>query len=160
MTFLQENYTAPAQTGNYLKFKDWTIKFRILSDAITWWLDRDDKKPIRTKDKPESSIDPTRPAKHFRAFAVYNYDDKAIQICEVTQRSIQQAIMTLYKDEDFGDPKGYDIKVTRTWKELDTKYQVMWLNKSDQAPEITQKYLDAWIRLDALFDWWDPFKPF
>lgn len=160
MSFLNEDYTPPAQSGNYLKFKDGTTKFRILSDAITWRLDRDDKKPIRMKEKPELSLDPARPAKHFRAFVVWNYDDKAIQICEITQRSIQQSIMTLYKDEDFGDPKWYDIKITKTGKDLETKYQLMGLNKSDPTPEIMELYFNAWVKLEKLFEWGDPFKSY
>lgn len=160
MAFLTDTYEQPKSSSNYLRFKEWDVKFRILSDAITWWLDWDNNKPIRTKEKPEQSVDASRPAKHFRAFVVWNYDEKKIQICEITQKVLQTAIMWLYKDEDFGDPKWYDLKITKTGKDLDTKYQVKALNKSEPSAEITQAYFDAWVRLDALFQWADPFKSF
>jgi hypothetical protein len=68
--------------------------------------------------------------------------------------------MGYYQDPDFGDPKQYAIKITRTGKDLETKYQVKALSKEPLAPEITQAYLDTPVDLDKLFTNDDPFKAF
>ena len=156
-SFLPTDYESPKGNSNYLKLQDGDTKFRILSDAITGWIDRADKKPIRTKDKPEMSYDPTRPAKHFRAFTVWDFEAKAIKILEITQKAIQNGIMWYYQDPDFGDPKDYPIKITKTGKDLETKYQVKALWKEPLSPEITQARMDTPVNLEKLFDGADPF---
>ena len=53
--------------------------------------------------KPETSYDPTKPAKHFRACVIWNYY-KVITNWEITQWSIRDAI-TAYIKWDRGDPQ-------------------------------------------------------
>lgn len=156
MTFLPENYEQPASWGNYLKFKKGTTRFRIMSDSITGYLDWKDNKPVRTKEK-QSAIDPERKPKHFWAFVVWDCDEKRLKILEVTQKGIQDAILALYKDQDRGDPKGYDIKVTKEGEGMDTKYAVAPWKLELASDEATKAYKDASIYLEALYDGEDPF---
>lgn len=156
-TFLPKDYESPKQSSKYLKLEEWDTKIRIISDAITGWVDWYEKKPVRTKTKPETNVDDAKPAKHFRAFVIWNYNLECLQVVEFTQRSIQNQIMAYYEDEDFGDPKGYDLKINKSGKDLDTKYQIKALGKSEVVPEIMEEYLTAGIDLEQLFEGGDPF---
>lgn len=163
--FLPKGYEPPKSTWNYMKIVDWDNKFRILSNAIVWWEDWEvssdwTRKPVRyTYDKkPETSFDPEKPVKHFWAFIVYNYSDKNIQILEITQKSIQSAITSLYLNEDWGDPKWYDIKINRSWKELKTEYVITPSPSKPLNPEIIKDFESKKINLSALFEWKDPFN--
>lgn len=158
MSFLDESYEAPATGGNYLKFKKGTTKIRILSDSITWRVDWNDNKPVRTKEQ-QKAFDPDRKPRHFRAFVVYDYDDKAIKVCEVTQKAIQNAVLALYKDEDWGDPKQYDLKITKEWDGMETKYTVNPAPAKELDKDIELQYKSLKIDLRELFEWWDPFNP-
>lgn len=88
---------------------------------------------------------------------VYDFSDKKIKIWECTQRSIKQAIEWLVNDEDFGSPLEYPIKITRSGKDLETRYAVKPLGKEILAPEIASAYFDLGINLEKLFQWLDPF---
>lgn len=159
MAFLPNDYEAPEKESNYVKFKDGkTTKFRILSDSITWWVDWKDSKPIRTKTKPIKNVDDKKPAKHFWAFVVWDYESNKCKILEITQATVQSAIMNLYKDSDRWEPTGYDLKVSRKKEWEITKYSVVPSNKSDYTKEMTQAYFDAKIDLDKLFSNEDPFS--
>lgn len=167
MAFLPEDYTLNTSNGgNYLKVQDWeTIKIRILTDSITWWeyfrVNWEKTTPVRQQKPfdtvPNDSKDGAKP-KEFWAFWIYNYEEKRVQIWEVTQGTIKQVIFNLYKDPDFWDPKWYDIKISRTGKWLDTKYNVVPLNKWDFKDKDIIAEAKA-IRLEALYDNDDPFKP-
>ena len=167
MSFLPENYKIPETWSNYLKFvKDWDTKFRIMSDSLVWWLYFDaENKPHRTKEMPsdwkehakinEKSGKQEEP-KQFRAFIVWNFDLKRIQILEITQKTIQNQIMSYYKDADRWDPKDYNLKVSRTGEWFDTEYQVKPLPKSNLWTEETQAFLDAAVKLEKLWTNEDP----
>ena len=168
-TFLPAGYELKEPTtGNYLRIQDGeTIKIRILTNSIVGYeyfrANADGGlKAVRQKEAfnwtPADSKDGRNP-KEFWAFVVYNYNIKAVQIWEVTQNSIKKDIFALYKDVDFGDPKGYDLKISRTGKDLDTTYTIMPLNKTPFEDEEIIKQA-KWVRLEALYDGDDPFKPF
>lgn len=168
-SFLPEGYELKiSEGGNYLKIQDGeTVKIRVLTNSIVGYeyfrvTSDGNSKPVRQQKPfngvPSDSKDWRKP-KEFRAFVVYNYNTESVQIWEVTQQSIKKNLFELYKDADFGDPKWYDIKISRTGKDLDTTYTIMPLNKTPF--EDTEILKQAWgIRLEALFDWDAPFKPF
>lgn len=154
----------PAQTSgwNYTKLKDGDTKLRILTSPIIWYVYFTvDNKPKRSREmfKDTSDIKEKWKVKEFWAFVVWNYTEDKLQVMEVTQNTIKDQIFALAKDEDFGDPKWYDIKINKSWKELDTRYQVKALA---QKPFENEKAIEEArsIRLEALFDWEDPFTPF
>ena len=156
-SFLPDNYEAPASWGNYLKFKKGTTKIRILSSSIQGYLDWKENKPIRTREK-QNAIDPERKPKHFWAFIVWDYEESKLKICEITQKGIQDSIYNLYKDEDWGDPTTYDLKISKEWDGMDTKYAVVASPKKDITEEMEKAYKNANIYLEALFEWDDPFN--
>lgn len=162
-TRLPEDYQ-PSQSWewSYTKLKDWDNKIRILTSPIIWFeYFKADNKPKRSKTmfKDTPDIKEWWKVKEFRAFAIYNYDVEQVQLMEITQNSIKNQIREYSKDEDYWNPKWYDIKINKTGKDLETKYQVKPLPPKPFTNEEAIKEAKA-INLEALFEWDDPFKPF
>lgn len=161
MTRLPENYEPTESNGsNYVKLKDGDTKIRILTSPIVWFeYFTVDNKPKRSKVMFTSTADmkDAGKVKEFRAFAVWNYAEEKVQIMEITQASIKSQIYKLANDEDFGDPKTYDLKINRSGKDLETKYQVIALG---QKPFDNKEAIEEAknINLEALFTWEDPFN--
>jgi len=159
MSFLPEGYEKPKSNSKYLRFEEGDNRFRILSNAITGWIDWDNKQPIRTKDEPKQTIDPSKPAKHFWAFVVWDYREKAIKILEITQSGIQNDIFNYHNDANWGDPKGFDLNVKRKGKDMNTKYSVIPTPPMPLHPEIKKLYSEINIDLNELYRGGDPFNP-
>lgn len=161
MNFLPPNYQAPKPTSGYMKLEEGENRIRILSTAILGWEDWDEKKPIRYRfdDKPESSIDPKKPMKHFWSFIVWNYKAQGIQILHLTQASIRKRLEALSRDSEWGAPYAYDIKIYKTGEGVDTEYTVNPTPHKSLNPEIVEAFKARPIWLEALFDNEDPFAP-
>lgn len=155
--FLPDNYEAPSGNAAYMKLQDGENKVRILSKPIIGWLDWKDKKPFRFKmaNKPDKPME-KGPIKHFWAFLVWNYDDQSIQILEITQQTIQKAIQDYSKNDEWGAPFFYDLKIIRKGKDLDTEYSIMPSPKKDLSEEIKKAALEKPANLEALYDGADP----
>jgi hypothetical protein len=155
--FLPQGYEPPESGGNFMRLQDGENKIRILSKPIVGWLDWKDKKPYRFKmnGKPEKPMD-KNPIKHFWAFIVWNYNDQAIQLLEITQQTIQTAIANLNKDDEWGSPFDYDLKITKKGKDLQTTYSINPSPKRPITDEVKQAALDKPCYLDALFNAADP----
>lgn len=155
--FLPQDYEQPISGGNYMKLQDGENKVRILSKPVVGWVDWKDKQPHRfqMKAKPEKPMG-DKPIKHFWAFLVWNYADSTVQILELTQSTIQKAIGDLSKDEDWGAPFEYDIKITRKGKDLNTEYGVTPSPKKPLTDEMKKSALDKPANLEALFTGSDP----
>lgn len=159
-TFLPSNYSKPKVNSNYLRFEEGENKFRILSDAITGFIDWDksgDKpKPIRTPE-PQPALGENK-VKHFWSFVIWDYKEQKVKILEITQSGIQEDIMALHGNEAWGNPQKYDLVITRKGKELDTKYSVVAIPPTDLDPEITRLYEALNLDLNKLFEGKDPFE--
>ena len=163
MGFLPNNYKIPT-VSDYMKFAKGKNKFRVLDSAIVgheYWMDIDGKRVHKRKRIGE--VIPMGEVgegglKHFWAFPVFNRENEKIQILQITQKSIMNAIKDLTKDDDWGDPKGYDLVVTRTGDGLDTRYSVMPSPKSEIDEGIMAVYEEMNINLDLLFSNGDPFS--
>ena len=157
--FLPPGYEPPSSSGNYMKFEKGENRFRILSKPIIGWEDWQDKRPIRFRmdEKPEKSVDPKKPVKHFWAMVVWNYKLERVQVLELTQSGIQKTIRALSGDADWGSPLEYDIKVLRTGDGMDTEYQVNPIPHKPVAAEIAEQAKQLNINLEALFTGDDPF---
>lgn len=157
--FLPPNYEQPSAGSGYMKFQKGENRFRFLSSPITgweWWTDGADgerevwRKPM-TEGKPAANLKP----KHFWAAVVYDYQTKSVKILEITQKSIQSAILSFNDDADWGSPKEYDLCVNKSGDGLETEYLV---TPKPRSP-LPEKALEAAakIRLEALFSGEDPF---
>ena len=82
---------------------------------------------------------------------------------EITQKTIMKTISDLTKSVDWSDPKQYDFSIVKSWKGMETKYTLTPLPKSRfENDEEWNKALEEAnsVRLEALYDWDDPFNPF
>lgn len=170
MSFLPKGYTVPTEK-NYMKFVTGENLFRILSNPIIgweWWTDEENekgetvRKPNRVRDQesvPVTAVDDEgRGVKHFWAFVVYNYQDKRIQILEIGQKSIQKAIQAFDRSKAWGDPKKYDISVTKEGEGKNSEYHVAPCPPKELTEEIKEQYAKRKIRLEALYEGENPFE--
>jgi hypothetical protein len=163
-SFLPAGYEVPKAPSDYMKFEDGKNKFRILSAPLMgfmyWTID---KKPVRQaetfKGVPGDAKleDGKFKPKHFWALVVWNYADSRLQILELTQASIQGPIQDLASNEDWGDPREYDITVTKSGQLLETEYSVVPSPKTAVPEEAHKAYREARVNLEALFEGGDPF---
>jgi len=89
---------------------------------------------------------------------VWNYTDSQIQILQICQAGIRKAIENLSKDEDWGAPYGYDIKIVRKGESINTEYSVNPVPHKPLDPTIEKNFKDRPINLQALFMAGDPFE--
>jgi hypothetical protein len=117
------------------------------------------EKPVRVSNFDEiRDAQATQKAKHFWACAVWNYEANSVQIWQINQRTIQEAIMGFINDVDWGDPRFYDIKIIRTGDGLETKYAVSPKPKKD-LPEAAKFEFELMnIKLEKLLTGDDPFE--
>ena len=159
--FLPTDYKAPA--GKYMKFKEGENRFRVMSSAITgfeYW--NTDNSPVRSKtpftETPGIKKDGGKSKiSHFWAFVVWNYQEDAINVLELTQRGIQGFIKGLVDDKDWGDPKNYDIIVNREGSGLDTEYVVRSSPHKEISEEMKTANRETKINLSKLYTGEDPF---
>jgi hypothetical protein len=162
--FLPENTEIPVTPSNYLKFEDGENTVRALSDVLIgyeYWTGTDkDRKPVRVKDFDDvpdefkNNKDNRNNAKYFWAFVVYNFNTKTIQIVEIKQKGIMTSIEALNKSKSWGDPKEYNLVITKTRtgsEPRDVEYSVMPEPKEDLDKLILDQYKNMKINLEALF---------
>jgi hypothetical protein len=156
--FMPEGYEVPS-SSNYLKLQPGDNKFRIVSKPIIGWLDWEDKKPLRfhMQNKPQSSIDPAKPIKHFWAMSVWDYKSNKVSILEITQKTIQTAIEGLARNTDWGSPLNYDLTINKSGSGMDTEYAVIPIPPKPLPEEIQTVVIGTQVNLEALFEGKDPF---
>ena len=171
-TFLPESYDGiPASPSNYMKLEEGENIFRVLSNAIIgyeyWTGEEKDRKPVRVKtfsdvpDEFKNNKDNRNNAKYFWAFVIYNPKLKIIQVLEIKQKGILRGLEALALSKAWGDPKNYNIMVTKTKtgsEARDVEYSVMPEPKEKLEDGVLQLYKDMNINLESLFEGKDPFK--
>jgi hypothetical protein len=164
MNFLPEDYQAPKPVSqNYFKLQDGENRVRILSRPVIGWEDWTlDRKPVRFRmnEKPAKSIDAKKPVKHFWAFVVWNVNQEEIQLMQITQATIRSSLEALSKDNDWGSPFEYDIKIFKKGEKMETEYTVNPVPHKPVSAYIIQAFKDKPINLSALFTDEDPFSSF
>jgi hypothetical protein len=148
-------------TSGYMRFKPGQTKFRILSAPVQgyeFWTR--DNKAVRVREYPETvpvAIRPDSKIKFFWAFCVWSFDEKRVQILELTQATIIGQIRDLINAEEWGDPRGYSLTVTRKGEGLETEYGVVPSPAAATPNTVLDAYAKANINLEALFDGGNPF---
>jgi len=166
-SFVPANYVAPTSGGgDFTKLADGANSLRILSELplIGWAYWNTAGKPVRSLEHPGQPADirigtdgKPEKVKEFWAMAVYNIGTKKVELWEVTQAQIKDAIISLSRDADWGHPMGYSLKITKTGQKLETKYSVM-PGKPAPLPADVQAVVDASpVNLMALIDGGNPF---
>lgn len=166
-----EHVPASASNGQYLNpsklEKDKETLLRVVTKPIigySYWNSKN--KPVRTKEHPGNPSDiqirDGKPdsVKIFWAMIVYNYTEQKIQILELTQKSIMDAIHAYVADEDYGSPLQYDLKLKKTGDGIETRYELMAKPPKDASEEVLTACMEVKdkINLDALYDGTDPFQ--
>lgn len=166
-SFLPDGYEVPKQSGGaYMKLKQGANKFRILSAPIIGWeYWTQERKPVRAKERwstipVDADISGERGwnPKHFWAFVVWNFEDKQVQILQLTQSTILSALQELVQSEEWGDPRHYSITINRKGEKLDTEYSVVPSPAKETPPDILKQYQDKKINLNALYEGKNPFE--
>ena len=163
MSFISEQFVETANgASNYFKpQKGKSNKVRVLSDTplygfVHWTTDR---RPVRWPydgPRPSADFDPNERAKKFLAMVAWNYETESVQVWEVTQSSIINALHEISRDADFGHPVNYDLKITRQGEGLETTYQLFPV-ASPLTPELEDTMKTHGVLLEALFHGEDPF---
>lgn len=162
-SFIPQNYTRPTTSGggDYTKLQDGSNSLRILSEQLlvgyVYW--NKDGKPVRSEQHPGQPADvrigqdgKPEKVKEFWAMAVYNIGAGKVELWEVTQGQIKDALESLAHDAEWGHPSQYSIKVTKSGKGLETKYAVM-PSAPRPLPADVQAVVDASpVNLRALID--------
>lgn len=174
MSFLPEGYKEPS-TSNYMSLEDGKNRFRILDSTITGWeywlnITKDGQTkphPFRVKSEEEIPTDKEfsinkftgkpKPPTYFWAFPVWNYSDERVQVLQLNQTTIRKGILALIKDEDWGDPKEYDLVIERTKNGDKVEYGVTPKPRKALDKAIVEKYKSTAIDLTALFRDEEPF---
>ena len=161
-------------TSNYMKFLEGDNKFRILGSfkegttirGVVYWTTVDGKR--MPKRLPVGAIVPVeelelnkfgevdRP-RFFWAFPVWNYQEKKVQILEVTQTSVLNFIKKQIDNPKWGDPREYDFTVTRDDSSGKTVYTMTNDPKEEIDPAILKQYGATRLNMKALFSGDDPF---
>jgi hypothetical protein len=167
MSFLPEGYKKIPSNSDYMTLQDGANTIRILSSAIVgykYWTK--DNKPVRSAERWESQPADIRVEEdgstknniHFWAFVVWNYEESRVQVLEVNQKQIMSQMKALIDNSRWGDPKMYDITITRSGKGFDTEYVVQGNPPIEQAePKILEAYAKKPVNLNALLENGDPF---
>lgn len=167
-----EKYTQ----SNYMKFEVGQNKIRMLSQPITgyeWWIDANENivprgqrggegaKPVRAKAEQQFTNKEIGAMKMFAAMSVWNYNLERVQILEITQVKIMNALNALEDSKSWGDVTDYDIIITKEKtgpNTYDVSYSVMPEPKTPLAENIVDTLKDKKIRLEALYAGEDPFE--
>lgn len=166
---------AESQVGNYMKFEEGQNRIRILEKPITgyvYWEDAEGNlvpknemagkggKPVRVKSWEGLTNAQRGAMKGFAAMVVWNYQAERIQILEVKQVGIMNALEALSLSKSWGDVTTFDIVITKTRTGInptDVEYSVMPEPKEPVSKEIKEAYKEAHIDLEALYRGEDPF---
>ena len=167
-------YNFPS-TSNYYRFLDGDNRFRILGafsegtaiQGIEYWKTiNGTRKPIRihrdqTVPVEELELnkfgDPDIP-KFFWAFPVWNYEEKRVQILEITQKSILNYIKKVIDNPKWGDPRNFDFIVTREKQGEKVVYTVTNDPKEKLDKSIVELYTNTFCKIQRLFDGLDPWN--
>lgn len=175
MSFLPVDYKEPV-TSSYMKFEDGDNTFRILGSfeddtaimGFEYWKNVDGKKkPFRvTRDTsvPITELEELddygqlKMPVFFWALPVWNVQAEKVQILEITQKTIRQAIESLARNKKWGDPKEYDIVVARTKEGGKVSYSVTPDPKEKLDSKVLDQYKALNINILALFEGGNPFQ--
>ena len=157
--------------GNYMKLQAGANQFRIVGSGddkpnpgfiqgMLGWANNDDgsRRPFRWKvdEAPPRNFD--EKPKEFIAMLVWNYKESRIQILELTQAGLKRELVTLARDEEWGDPRKYDISITKSGEKLETTYAMTPKPHKKRGDEINEAVKNLKVNLAALYSGGDPFE--
>jgi len=151
-------------TSRYTKLAKGTTKIRMMGEPFFYyetWLENDDgsRTPKRfdlNEQIPTGELGPDG-VKQVMSIVVYNYNEKAIQIMSISQKTILKAIKSYSENPKYGNPTGYDINITKEGEGKQTRYSVIADPKEKVSDEVKKAYDNENIELEMLLLNGDPF---
>lgn len=172
MDFLPEGYKEPSATSRYFKLKEpGTQSVRILESATPAYCGFTDKvgdqkpKPVRNLGNDpqfwlKNGVDPTK-VRHVWIVPVWNNSLGCVQVWEITQKSVRDAIKAYATNPKWGHPAKYDLAVTREGTGID---DTVWTVIAEPHSELPAEAMAAWDEAKAngfniyrMLDGGDPF---
>ena len=164
---------AESSGGKYLnpsKFTK-TKRLRIFGEAISgyeiWTEDPENpdkyicnRYELKPKELPEGvrvdQYGKTEGFKRFVSLIVWDYDEEDFKILSMTQKTLYGRLILLTKDEDWGEPDQYDIKIDKKGEGKKTEYNLNPVSKKAVSPDIQEKFEELVCDLPKMFDNKDP----
>lgn len=154
--FDDKNYSVPE--GPYMTLQPGENNFRIMGKIVTgyeYWNMED--KPVRQKAEfipRPTDVKPNKDGsegviKHFWSMVVWNYGADKIQVLQLGQKGAINSIMALIENPKWGNPKNYDLTITKSGSGLTTKYAVVSSPPSPADPAHVAAFTAANINLEA-----------
>lgn len=163
--FLPEGYKIPRKSDQFMKIAPGKHKIRIMASPIrgfVFFAETIDKESKEKKLKPVRRIEEggdftsqemldagaklgsegkLEGSKYFWLLIVWNYAEKKFQALELTQISIVDALFKMINNDEYGDPRGYDITIDRSGTtKNDTEYSVLPSPPKKVATEIQEAF--------------------
>jgi hypothetical protein len=165
--FFPTGYEVPSAVSDFLNFKEnnkYTV--RILSKpsmGFEGWITKDGKAvPVRKEGVVDTftaeevaqfrpDLDGKQQTKAFWCFLVWNYDAKKIQLMEVTQKTIMNALKNFYDDQRLGDLRGYDIRITVGKRTDKPMHSVTNYSKEEISDEVKKALAETKLSTADIF---------
>lgn len=152
-SFLPSGYVAPA-TGGYTSFEVGQTTFRVLSNPLMVWVVWENGAVRRvpySEPQPVVAAGDKNSVQHGWCMVVWNYNKQCIEICEITQKTLQSGIKALADNPAWGHPSKYDIIVTKTGSGKEgTKYMLQSNPHSELSDAGKLAYTETPIDLNQL----------
>lgn len=164
MSFYPTGYAPKEPNSDYMKLTEGDHRVRILAEPIigfeTWYEEAGQRKVKRYPTFEKAVADPNADQiKEFNAFVVWDYAEEMVRLLNVTQKAIQKGIYNLTQEEDWGDPREYDIVIKRKGKTLnDTEYSVMPKPHKPTTDEIKEAFKQVRIVSSEYFSGGHPIE--
>ena len=169
--FVANDYTEkPAAGSNYLKLVNGSNLVRVVGSVendtscagmVGWSLNAEGERcPHRWRlGEKAPDVQFVDPPKQFVATLIFGYLAGTVQIWDITQKSIREPLLELFRDEDWGDLRGFDVDVIKSGEKLETRYKVLPKPKSKLDAAAKTEVMDKMdkINVPALYDGEDPF---
>lgn len=161
MSFIPENFNQSEEAAYFKPLKGKQNRVRILSDKplvgfVQW---TEENRPVRwelDQERPEAEYKNDTKPRSFLAVVVWNYEASQVQVWEITQRTIQDTLVQLTKDPDFGHPINYDLKISRKGEGLETTYSMVPIS-TDLSEDVQDAIENNTVNLRALLTGDNPF---
>lgn len=135
---IYKDYKPPVSDGIYFNFEDGhDHKVRILSDPACY---------ISTFGEGENASD-----RMLYAWLVWNFEAKKVQVMKLPVTAYRQ-IAKYGANDDYGDPRQYNLTITRTGQKLKTVYDIIASPEKKQIPEqiaVAAHEVDLFEKLSA-----------
>lgn len=161
MSFIPENFNQSEEAAYFKPLKGKQNRVRILSDKplvgfVQW---TEENRPVRwelDQERPEALYKAETKPRSFLAVVVWNYEAGQVQVWEITQRTIQDTLVQLTKDPDFGHPINYDLKISRKGEGLETTYSMVPIS-TELSEDVQDAIENNTVNLRALLTGDNPF---